>query len=174
MSWPPLVQCDGSPLSSLHVTVAAMRPARSGWERSTPVSTMPTRTLAPVLVAHAVGAFTFWMFQSWPKAGSFDACAGAANTTSATAASAATTFLQPIRRWCHVSRRRRSRPGSNRTLRSGFRRACLDERLHPIDPLLHPERVRVPVDARRLVGLRLLRRPVQADVEVGVGGAVLF
>src|ERR1700751_2112118 len=49
-----------------------------------------------------------------------------------------------------------------------------DDGLHEVDLLLHPERQGVPVDARRLVRRSLLTRTVQADVEVGVGGAVLL
>ncbi len=55
-SWPVPLQSRGLPPDPTQSVLAAIRPARSWWARSTPVSTTPTGTPAPVLVDHAAGA----------------------------------------------------------------------------------------------------------------------
>src|SRR5437763_6935299 len=72
-SCPDPVHRDGSALAPMQFVVVRIWPARSSWLRSTPVSTMPTLTPAPVLVAQADGAPICVRPHCWEKSGSFDA-----------------------------------------------------------------------------------------------------
>src|SRR5207249_5174256 len=57
----------------MQFVVIRIWPGRSSWLRSTPVSTMPTLTPAPVLIAQADGAPIWARLHCWEKSGSFEA-----------------------------------------------------------------------------------------------------
>ena len=56
---PPGPQSPGSPLAPTQSAPPTTLPARSSWDASTPESTIPTVTPAPVDIAHAAGAPTW-------------------------------------------------------------------------------------------------------------------
>ncbi len=75
-SWADPVHLRAFPSVLRQLVDSTMWPARSSWVRSTPVSTMPIRTPAPVVLAQAAGAPMATRPHCFPKSGSLLACAG--------------------------------------------------------------------------------------------------